>query len=56
MGEQLFSRGSNPLERVKEDKGGREVPRDDVKGNTIPSQELNDGVDDEDDFGFGWGL
>ena len=35
---------------VGEDKGGREVPRDNVKGNTIPSQVLNDGVDGDDDL------
>ena len=28
-------------------KGGREVPRDNVKGNTIPSQVLNDDDDDQ---------
>ena len=52
MGDQLF--GSKPLERVKAvgTKGGkgREVPRDDVKGNTISSQVLNDRVHGDDDL------
>ena len=51
---------SKPLERIEEvtmGKGGREVPRDNVKGNTIPSQVLNDDDDDDnDDDDLVWSL